>query len=135
MTLKILIVEDDNVSREVMSGLLKPFGQCDITINGIEAVQAFKEALVEEKRYDLICMDIMMPEVNGQEALKIIREIEAINNICGLDRVKIIMTTALGDRVNIMSSFKGECEGYLIKPISKENLLKQLLDLELINEM
>ena len=135
MTLKILIVEDDFVCRKVMSGLLEPFGYCYIAVNGTEAIQAFKDALEEGQRYDLVCLDILMPEMNGQEALKKIREIEAEKDIRGLERVKIIMTTALSDRKNVMGAFKGECEAYIVKPISKNNLLEQLLALGLIGSV
>ena len=134
MALNILVVEDDFISRKVMTGLLRPFGHCDIAINGEEAIHAFEEALKANQRYDLICLDILMPKINGQEALKRIREIEAENDIHGLDRVKIIMTTALPDRMNIMGAFRGECEAYIVKPISKTNLIEQLHALELINK-
>ncbi len=134
MTLNILIVEDDLVSRIVMNGLLNPYGHCDMAVNGNEAIQAFKHALKEDQRYNLICLDIMMPEMNGQETLKKIREIEEKNGIHGLDRVKIIMITALSNKENVISAFKGECEAYIVKPVSKENLSKQLLSLGLIGE-
>ena len=74
--MKILIAEDDYIARRILKGILSPIGDCDIVIDGEEAFQAFKMAWVEGNPYDLVCLDIMMPNVNGQEALKKIREME-----------------------------------------------------------
>jgi len=126
MGLKILVVEDDFTSRKVMCGMLNPYGDCDIAVNGKEAVRAFKEALDHGKKYDLICLDIMMPEMDGQDALKEIRRIERERNIIGSDSVKIIMTTALSDSKSLMHAFREQCEAYIVKPIRKEKLLEQL---------
>lgn len=126
MRLKILVVEDDFTSRKVLCGMLSPYGDCDAAVNGKEAVIAFSEALDQEKKYDLICLDIMMPEMNGQDALKEIRRIEQEKNIIGSDSVKIIMTTALSDSKNLMQAFQEQCEAYIVKPIRKEKLLEQL---------
>jgi two-component system, chemotaxis family, chemotaxis protein CheY len=126
MGLKILVVEDDFTSRKVMCGMLKPYGDCDVAVNGKEAVRAFSEALDQGKKYDLISLDIMMPEMDGQDALKAIREIERKKDIAGSDSSKIIMTTALSDSKNLMQAFQEQCEAYIIKPIRKEKLLEQL---------
>ena len=74
--MKALIVEDDFTSRLLLQGLLQPFGVCHVCINGKEAVEAFKIALDQKEPYDLVCLDIMMPEMDGQTALKEIRAIE-----------------------------------------------------------
>lgn len=132
MALNILIVEDDFTSRIVMCGLLKPYGNCDVAVNGMEAVTAFQEMAKQGGKYDLICLDIMMPGMDGQTVLKKIRKIESKNNISGTDSVKVIMTTALADKDNIMTAFREQCEAYIIKPIIKEKLLEQLQNLGLI---
>ncbi len=132
MGLKILVVEDDFTSRKVICGMLQHYGNCDVAVNGKEAVMAFSEALDQGKKYDLICLDIMMPEMDGQDALKEIRRIERERNITGSDSVKIIMTTALSDSKNLMKAFQEQCEAYIVKPIRKEKLLEQLHLLELV---
>jgi two-component system chemotaxis response regulator CheY len=68
--MKILVVEDDFTSRILLQRYLSSYGDCHIAINGKEAVGAFKDSLKENQPYDLICMDIIMPEMSGQEALK-----------------------------------------------------------------
>jgi two-component system, chemotaxis family, chemotaxis protein CheY len=130
--MKILIVEDEFVSRHVLQELLNPFGECNMAVNGKEAVEAFELALTENKPYNLVCLDIMLPEMDGQEVLKRMRETERNHHIGGLDGVKIIMTTALEDFDNIKRAFIEQCEGYLVKPITRDKILTQMKELGLI---
>lgn len=116
--MKILITDDDFVCRTLLREILQKYGTCHAAADGKEAVEAFKKMLKSSSPYDLICLDIMMPVMDGQEALQTIRKIEEDNNISGSKMVKIIMTTVLDDPKNIMSAFiNGACEGYLTKPI------------------
>lgn len=121
--MKILIAEDEFISRELMQDVMSKFGTCHLVVNGREAVQAFSIALGKKEPFDLVCLDIMMPKMDGQEALREIRKIEAENGVGGSDMAKVIMTTALTDPQNIMESFiKGSCEAYLTKPINIEKI-------------
>ncbi len=131
--MKALIVEDDFTSRLLLQGLLQPHGECHISVNGKEAVEAFRTALASGQPYNLVCLDIMMPEMDGQTALKHIREIENKSGIFSSDGAKVIMTTALDDKVNIMSAFREQCDLYLVKPIEKEKLRESLVSLHLIS--
>ena len=74
--MKTLIVEDDFTSRLFLQTFLSRYGECHIAVNGREAVEAFRMAADNGSPYDLICMDIMMPEMDGQEAVKQIRALE-----------------------------------------------------------
>jgi len=133
--MKTLIVEDDFICRTLIQEILSPYGVCHVAANGNEALEAFEKALNDNDPYDLICLDIMMPEMDGQEALQQIRALEQKKGIGGSDIVKVIMTTALSDPQNIMKAFiKGHCEAYLTKPINAEKLLTQCEKLGLINE-
>jgi two-component system chemotaxis response regulator CheY len=131
--MKTLIVEDDFTSRLLLQASLTPYGECHIAVNGREAVEAFRAAREQGQRYDLICMDIMMPEMDGQEALRQIRKLEDDADILSGDAVKVVMTTALDDIGNVMAAFKGLCDAYLMKPIEKANLLAKLKSLHLIS--
>ncbi len=127
--MNILIVEDDKVSGTLLKAILSPYGQCDIVVSGSAAVASFKNALSSQSPYTLVCLDIMLPELDGQYVLQQMRRMEEQKGIGGLDGAKIVMITALGDRRNIMDAFRSQCEGYIVKPIRKEKVLKQLYDL------
>lgn len=129
---RVLIVEDDFVSRRLMQRLLEPYGECDIAVNGIEAVKVFRLALDEGKAYDLLCLDIMMPGMDGQEVLREIRSIEQQRGIPPGREAKVIMTTALSDRANVLASKESKCVAYLVKPIDRKRLLRELAALGLI---
>lgn len=131
--MKSLVVDDDFFSRRILQTMLSGYGECHVAVDGKEAVYAFEQAMAEGAPYDLICLDIMMPEMNGQEALKTIRQKEEEKNIFGSDSVKIIMTTALDDSDNIKTAFREQCESYLIKPIHKSKLVDILKEFELID--
>lgn len=130
--MKILIVEDDFTTRKLMVAYLSKQAECDVASNGKEAVEAFRCALDENDPYDLLCLDIAMPEMDGQEALQHIRKIEEENNIKGLDGVKVIMTTALGDKTNILSAFGTGCEAYIVKPVGRDKLFAEIEKLGLV---
>ncbi len=93
--MRTLIVEDDFTSRLVLQTFLSRYGECHIAVNGKEAVAAFRSALEGGEGYDLVCMDIMMPEMDGREAVNRIRALEQARGIPSTSGAKIIMTTAL----------------------------------------
>ncbi len=130
--MKILIVEDDFTARRILKGILAPYGECDIVVDGREAVQAFRLAWEEGQPFDLICLDIMMPHLDGHEALQQIRDMEKAMGVKGSDEVKVIMITALGDAKTVIKAFyKGGATAYLVKPIDKSKLLEEIRKLGL----
>lgn len=130
--MKILIAEDDFVSRKLMEKFLSAYGECDVAIDGIEAVEAFIKALDLGTPYDLICLDVMMPKVDGIKALKSIRELEQTQGIEGSSRVKIIVTTALANVEYIRSSFLTGLEAYVGKPIDFTELISTMKNFGLV---
>jgi two-component system, chemotaxis family, chemotaxis protein CheY len=131
--MKTLIVEDDFISRRILQSLLSSYGVCDIAVNGQEALEAIALGWQEKAPYDLVCLDIRMPGMDGQEALKAIRKREAALGIGGLKGVKVIMTTASSDPSQILKAFTTGCEAYLIKPVEREDLLQHLKELGLVS--
>jgi two-component system, chemotaxis family, chemotaxis protein CheY len=130
--MKTLIVEDDFTSRLLLQELLKGFGPSHIAVNGKEAVEAARVARESGAPYDLICLDIMMPEMDGQEALRLIRAQEETKGIIFSHGAKIVMTTAVNDLKNVMAAYSSLCDGYLVKPIEKAKLLAELRKMGLI---
>jgi len=131
--MRTLIVEDDFTSRLLLQSFLSKYGECHIAVNGKEAVDAFSAAQKAANQYDLICMDIMMPEMDGQTAVKEIRALEEAGGTLSTNGVKIIMTTALDDVKNVVQSFKSLCDVYLFKPIDTGKLLGHMRDLHLVD--
>jgi two-component system chemotaxis response regulator CheY len=132
-SMRVLVVEDDFTSRKILQKILGPYGDVDIAVNGLEAVQAFTQSLDDNNHYDLICMDIMMPEMDGQTALKNIRTIERERGIVPAQEVKVVMTTALDDPKNVVEAYyKGGATSYVPKPIDKHMLLHLLKNLGVI---
>jgi len=131
-SLKTLIVEDDFTSRLLLQQILKTYGPFHVAVNGMEAVEAVRTALEKEEPYDLICLDIMMPEMDGQEALREIRALEEARGILSTKGARIVMITALSDMKNLSSAFGNLCDAYLVKPIEKAKLLSELRTLSLI---
>ena len=130
--MRILLAEDDLASRKFLSKFLSTYGECDITIDGMEALEAFMMAWDEEKPYDLICLDIMMPELDGIKTLRTIRDIENQKGVEESKHVKIIMTTALNDSDSVFSAFGTGCEVYAAKPIDTKKLVEVMKKLDLI---
>lgn len=130
--MKILLAEDDFASRKFMDKHLSQYGQCDVTVDGEEAVDAYMMALEDGEPYDLICLDVMMPVLDGYQVLKAVRNIEAQRGISKEDRVKVIMTTALNNERNVKLAFELGCEAYSGKPIDVEKFDKVLKKLGLI---
>ena len=130
--MKILIVEDEFSSRKLLQILLSPYGDCFSATNGREAIEAIQLSISDNDPYDLVCMDVMMPEMDGVEAVEKIREIEHKNGIDGLDGVKIIMTTAKDLSKDIIEAFRAGCEAYVVKPIQKNILFREMEKLGLI---
>ena len=115
--MRILIVEDDFASRIVLQKFLSPYGQCDITINGVEAVEAFQIALDEGKPYELICLDIMMPEMNGIDLC------QALKSDSLTSHIPVILITAKDALSDQKKGLEAGAIDYIVKPFDLDRLL------------
>jgi two-component system chemotaxis response regulator CheY len=125
-SLRILLVEDDFVCRFLLQTFLGRYGQCHVAVNGKEAVEAFGAATDLAQPYDLICMDIMMPEMDGREAVRQIRSMEEAQGILSTFGAKIFMTTTVQQVKEVFLCFKELCDAYLMKPIDLGQLQSQM---------
>lgn len=133
MSMKILIVDDDQASAKLLSGFLKMYGECHIAESGEEGLEAFEHALRDDTPYELVTLDIMMPITDGHVTLKTIRELEQSTlNVSGKS-AKIIMVSAPDDIYTVMNSFEELCDAYLTKPVIRKDLYNELIKLGLIS--
>ena len=123
--MKILVIEDDLISRAMMVGMFTKH-ICNVATNGQTGLEMFVAAHENKEPYDLACIDIMMPVMDGQKVLRLLREHEEKIGIEGKDRCKIIMATALDDGDNVCKAFAEMCDGYLVKPISRTKLAAEI---------
>lgn len=130
--MKILIAEDDAISRKFISKYLSVYGDCDLTVDGNEVLEAFVMGLDEGEPYDLICLDVILPNIDGIKALRTIRQLEEIRGIKEAKRAKIIVNTSMEDTQYNMSLFETGREVYLNKPIVRNNMKEAMKKLGLI---
>lgn len=131
--MRALIAEDDFASRKFLANFLKKYGEVDITVDGEEAVYAFRYALEERDYYDLVCLDVMMPHMDGIQALRLMREMEDGLELPEEKCAKIIMTTALNEVDQVQEAFDFGCEGYAAKPIDVKAFCQVLVRMGLID--
>jgi two-component system chemotaxis response regulator CheY len=124
--MKILIAEDDFTARRLINLQLTALGEVDIAANGNEAILAVKMAFKNNQPYDLICLDILMPEVDGIKALQKIRQLEAQKGLNPETRSKIIMTSAVSDKNYVIAAVQADCDAYLLKPVKKDRLFDEI---------
>jgi len=130
--MRILIAEDDLASRKFLFKFLSAYGECDLVVDGVETLDAFLMAMKDGNPYNLICLDIMMPKVDGVKVLKYIRDLETQQGLLPEKRSKIIMTTALAETQFVQNAFDIGCDAYAAKPIDTQKLIEVLKKLELI---
>jgi two-component system chemotaxis response regulator CheY len=133
--MRMLVAEDDFGSRRMMQRFLEGYGEVDVVVDGEEALHAFRLAWDERKPYGVVFMDIMMPRMDGNEAIKKIREYERSLGLKPIDETKIIMTTVLEDPKNVIEAYyEGGATSYLVKPIERQRLIDELQKLGIRSE-
>jgi len=125
-----LIVEDDPSSRLILETILSEYGVVDIASTGIEGFEKFSAMRAKNTPYDLVCLDILLPGMSGQEVLRDIRAMEE-SDVVVSHAAKIVMITAMDDKTNVIHAFREQCDAYLVKPIQVKELREQLALIDL----
>jgi two-component system chemotaxis response regulator CheY len=123
---KTLVVDDELVSRKKLQKIMEGLGECEAVESGTAAIAAFKKAWESWAPFDLITLDIAMPEMVGTEVLYTIREIEKEKNIPKEKQVKILMVTVLSDKDTVITSIQAECDDYIVKPFDRETIIEKI---------
>lgn len=130
--MRILIAEDDRVSRNFLQKFMQGFGQVDVAVDGMEAVDLYMDSIKQNNPYNLLCLDVMMPKVDGLKVLKVIRQIEKQQNVSEEDHLRIIMMTALADVGYVDEAFRQGCDAYASKPVDTEKVQEVMQNLGLL---
>ena len=130
--LRILIADDEKFASTLLQGILSEFGECELASDGHEALFSFENNIKKKIRYDLICLDIQMPIVDGHSALKKIRNLELKYKIPQRERTKILMITSKNATDSGMYSIENQCDGYITKPANYSVLVQKLKEFNLI---
>ncbi len=126
--MRILVVEDEMISRLKLKTLLQTIGECKTAENGGQAVTMYEAAMAEGKAYQLVMLDIEMPDMKGPQVLRQIRSIEA-----GLNhRAAVIMVTAQLSQSQVLQCIQEGCDDYIAKPFNINIIREKLLKLGLI---
>jgi len=130
--LKILVVDDSASARGLVTSYLEPFGACDQASDGKRAVDLVNDALADDKTYDLVVMDLIMPEMDGMTAMRTIRALEQEHGLDETNRSKIITLSSRSDPEPMLTA-QMECEAdtYITKPFDKAVLMETLANLGL----
>jgi two-component system chemotaxis response regulator CheY len=132
--LHILVVEDDFFARQILMNFLTQFGVCHVAKDGLEAIHAFIQAHEACQAYDLICMDIKMPVMDGLLAVRTMREIERGKGIEGTsEEAAIVITSSVEDPVAIIKAcYECGANYYFLKPLDMDQVRRQLFKLGLV---
>ena len=124
--MRILIAEDDRISRSFLQKFMVTYGEVEVAVDGMD--------IKEGKPFDLLCLDIMMPKVDGLKVLKVIRQLENQNEKASNKKIKIIMMTALADIGYVDEAFRLGCDAYASKPVDTEKVEEAMRNLGLITD-
>lgn len=128
--MRVLIVDDDLSTRKLLQVILSKYAECELAEDGRQGVEKIKQSFIDKTPYDIIFLDIMMPELNGHEVLVELRKIEEKHGILLGHGAKVVMETCLNDNSNILDSFREGCEYFMVKPFSKQKVLDLLEQME-----
>jgi two-component system chemotaxis response regulator CheY len=131
MPIRSLVVDDAKVTQLILERILSGYGDCRVAKSGKEAVLAFTQALDEDRSYDLICLDMGLPDFGGLDVLGKIREIEHERGTLEDRRVRVIAITADSD-IETVRAFTQLGDGYILKPINRESVIRHIVNFGLV---
>lgn len=131
--LRALIVDDDPVTKRFLAEILAPYAACDLAANGREGLDAFAAALAAGTPYDVLFIDVMMPAMDGHQALEAMRHLEHEHRVGSENAAKAFMVSAADDAKNVYRAFfQGQALSFLAKPFTGDAVLGELRKFDII---
>jgi two-component system, chemotaxis family, chemotaxis protein CheY len=127
--MRSLVVDDEMVAVDKLISLLAPLGSAEPATRGQQALELFRKALEEGCPYDLVTIDIEMPDMNGIMLLSRLRWEEQTRHGAP---AKKIMVTAHSTTSRVIAAATGKCDAYLVKPVQRDVLLDKLARLGML---
>lgn len=128
--MKFLVVDDDVISRSKMVAIVERFGAYHSVESGKAAISLFQAHLEESNPFDMIMLDIGLPDMDGTEVLYHIREMENAYHVAKADRVIIIMVTSHSDKDHVITSLQVGCNDYVAKPFDLTLIRRKLEEIQ-----
>jgi len=126
-TLRFLIVEDDPTAGGLLHYILRKHGDCVLCESGAEGLAAFHDGWERGLPFDLVILDLFLPDIHGDAVLKQIRAFEVERDIRdAAHRCLVLINTASRDLSQMRQTLELEPDGYLIKPINVDSLLEKI---------
>ncbi len=121
---RILIVDDDPSIVTLLEHHLKEMGQCTGVNSGQQAIDAIRSMHHQKQQYDVVCLDILMPGMDGRQVISHIRAMERAQDIPQKYQSKIVMVSSLDGAQDKLKAFRESCDSYITKPVDKEQLFE-----------
>ncbi|MGB8658405.1 MAG: response regulator [Candidatus Zixiibacteriota bacterium] len=119
---RVLVVDDNRTNRTILVKMLESFGcSAESVESGTEAIQSLKKAIHERKRFDLVLLDMLMPQMDGEETLR------AIKNDPEIKDVMVVILTSIGEKGDAARLEAIGCSGYLTKPVKQSQLFDTMI--------
>ena len=130
--MRILVVDDDAPSRKLLTDIASKMGECEGAEGGQEALSAFKKAWEDWRPFNLIFLDVLMPDLDGREVLLKIREIEKEKKVSEQHQVRVIMVTGVSEEETVLDCLRNGCDEFIVKPIDILLVLEKMKKLGLM---
>jgi two-component system chemotaxis response regulator CheY len=122
----VLIVDDDPAMTEFLFSILAPFCEVHIQHDGFAGLSAFRRALQLGRPFDLVCLDLLMPGMDGRRTVRAMRRLEAGDQGGHDRRARVVMMTTQHDRDRVIDALQAGVDDFLVKPFEPVNLLMRL---------
>ena len=124
--MRILIVDDDAPNRKLLKDIVSRLGECDAAEGGQNALSAFEKAWQDWRPFNLIFLDVLMPDMDGRQVLLKIREIEKEKKMSEQHRARIIMVTGVSEEETVKDCLRNGCDAFIVKPIDIELVFEKI---------